>query len=109
MRKIYTIISATILSLSTMAGASAQAINFGGLNFDNDIAHWSDLYNLSFTSHNYGTARSMAMGNAFTALGADMVSATLNPAGIGMYIESDVSITPIMQFKIGRASCRERV
>ena len=84
-----------IISLSP---AQAQSVNFGGTTFNNDIIGWYDLYNLSFTSHNYGTARSMAMGNAFTALGADMVSTSLNPAGIGMYVDSDVSFTPMMQF-----------
>lgn len=73
-------------------------MNFGGVTFNNDIIGWGDLYNLSYTTHNYGTARSMAMGNAFTALGADMASASINPAGIGMYINSDISFTPMMQF-----------
>ena len=76
----------------------ATAQDFGGVTFNNDILTWSDIYNLSFTSHNYGTARTMGMGNAFTALGADLSSATLNPAGIGMYVESDVSFSPMMQF-----------
>ena len=58
---------------------------------DNDVATWLDLYDFSFTSHNFGTARSMAMGNAFTALGADMVSTSLNPAGVGMYVGGDFS------------------
>ena len=40
----------------------------------------------------------MGMGNAFTALGADMASAMLNPAGIGMYVDSDLSLSPMMQF-----------
>jgi hypothetical protein len=65
---------------------------------NNDIIGWGDLYNLSFTAHNYGTARTMGMGNAFTALGADMTSATLNPAGIGMYVGSDFSFSPVLQF-----------
>ena len=95
MRKIYTTIVSLLLGLGTL---SAQSVNFGGTALDNDILHWGDLYNLSFTTHSYGTARSMAMGNAFTALGADMISASMNPAGIGMYVDNDVSITPMMQF-----------
>ena len=69
---------------------------------NNDIIGWGDLYELSLSTHNYGTARSMAMGNAFTALGADMVSTSLNPAGVGMYVNSDVSITPLLQFSRGK-------
>lgn len=87
----------TICSLLVVESSYAQ-LNIGGATLNNDIITWGDLYNLSHTTHNYGTARSMAMGNAFTALGADMISASLNPAGIGMYVNSDVSFTPMMQF-----------
>lgn len=80
-----------------MQAVVAQNLNIGGVTANNDIIGWGDLYELSLTSHNYGTARSMAMGNAFTALGADMVSASLNPAGIGMYINSDLSFSPMIQ------------
>ena len=97
MRKIV-ILCAAIAALGVSRPVSAQVIDFGGTTMNNDILGWTDLYELSFTSHNYGTARSMGMGNAFTALGADMTSASLNPAGIGMYIESDFSISPIIQF-----------
>ena len=98
MKKIYNIITMLALSVMTMNFSHAQMVNFGGTTMNNDIVGWTDLYEMSFTSHNYGTARSMAMGNAFTALGADMISASLNPAGIGMYVQSDVSISPMMQF-----------
>lgn len=96
MRKITILLATALLTLG--GRTSAQNIDFGGTVLNNDIIGWGDLYNISFTSHNYGTARSMAMGNAFTALGADMISATLNPAGIGMYVSSDVSFTPMIQF-----------
>ena len=37
---------------------------------------------LRFSENNYeGTARTMAMGNAFTALGGDLGGITINPAG----------------------------
>lgn len=97
MKKIYSFVASAVLSLWLMSGATAQ-INVGGVTMNNDIVGWGDLYNLSFTAQNYGTARSMAMGNAFTALGADMVSASLNPAGIGMYVNSDFSLTPMIEF-----------
>lgn len=98
MKKIYSLIVAAIVGLGLMPMAEAQQLNIGGVALNNDIIGWGDLYNLSFTSQNYGTARSMAMGNAFTALGADMVSASLNPAGIGMYVNNDFSFTPMVQF-----------
>lgn len=50
---------------------------------------------LSFSESNYeGTARSVAMGNAFTALGGDMGSVTINPAGSAVAGYSQISITP---------------
>jgi hypothetical protein len=98
MRRVYTFIAVAIVALCSVPRSSAQSVDFGGTVMNNDMVGWGELYNLSFTSHNYGTARSMAMGNAFTSLGADMVSASLNPAGIGMYVDSDVSISPMLQF-----------
>lgn len=97
MRKLYALLAA-ILLLGGANNASAQTVDFGGTTLNNDIVGFTDLYTLSFTAHNYGTARSMGMGNAFTALGADMVSASLNPAGIGMYVDSDISFSLMMQF-----------
>lgn len=53
-----------------------------------------DIYRISFTNRSSGTARSAAMGGAFTSLGADPSSMFINPAGIGMYRSSEISITP---------------
>ena len=96
MRRLY--ILTLVVAVSLFAAPRLAAQDFGGTVINNDIVTWSDLQNLSFTSHNYGTARSMGMGNAFIALGADLTSASLNPAGIGMYVESDFSFSPMMQF-----------
>ena len=41
-----------------------------------------------------GTARSMAMGNAFTALGGDLGGLAINPASSGVYRCSQFSFTP---------------
>lgn len=41
-----------------------------------------------------GTARNMAMGGAFGGLGADFSVASTNPAGMGLYRTSELSITP---------------
>lgn len=45
-----------------------------------------------------GTARFMSMGGAFTALGGDISSLNQNPAGIGLYRSSEVSITGDLDF-----------
>ncbi len=41
-----------------------------------------------------GTARFMSMGGAFTALGGDLSSLSQNPAGIGVFRSSEISLTP---------------
>jgi len=41
-----------------------------------------------------GTARFMSMGGAFTALGGDMSSLSQNPAGLGVYRSSEITVTP---------------
>lgn len=41
-----------------------------------------------------GTARSMAMGNAFGALGGDFSCLSMNPAGIGLYRRNEFTFTP---------------
>ena len=44
---------------------------------------------------NYGSARSQGMGGAFTALGGDLSSSYINPAGLGFYNKSEFTISPI--------------
>lgn len=41
-----------------------------------------------------GTARSSSMGGAFGALGGDMYSLSVNPAGLGVYRKSELVFTP---------------
>lgn len=41
-----------------------------------------------------GTARFMSMGGAFTALGGDISSLSQNPAGLGVFRSSEISLTP---------------
>ncbi len=51
---------------------------------------------LKFYSYgNYGSARSQGMGGAFTALGGDLSSSYINPAGLGFYNKSEFTISPI--------------
>lgn len=49
----------------------------------------------NFSENNYeGTARSIAMGNAFTALGGDLGAVTINPAGSAVAGYSQLTLTP---------------
>ena len=43
-----------------------------------------------------GTARFLSMGGAFTALGGDMSTFSQNPAGIGVFRSSELSLSPQM-------------
>ena len=72
--------------------ASAQ-YRFGGLLMDRDGMMSNDIYTLSQTDFGFGTARSMAMAGAFTSLGGDLASMGINPAGLGMYRTSAMSIS----------------
>lgn len=45
-----------------------------------------------------GTARGMALGGAFGAVGADFTSLSSNPAGVGVYRSSNFMITPAFSF-----------
>ena len=44
-----------------------------------------------------GTARSLGMAGATSAMGADLSAATLNPAGLGLYRRSDLVFTPALR------------
>jgi hypothetical protein len=46
-----------------------------------------------YSQDNLGTARSQAMGGAFTALGGDLSNTYINPAGLGFYNRSEFSGT----------------
>ena len=58
---------------------------------------------LNFAQEYYeGTARTMAMGGAFTALGGDLGAIGINPAGSGVMTCSQISFTP--SFTTSRSS-----
>lgn len=44
-----------------------------------------------------GTARALGVGGAMSAVGADLSAAALNPAGLGLYQFSDMSMTMMLQ------------
>ena len=69
----------TVLLAGAAIGAGAQSM-YDALNFSEN--------------RYYGTARSLAMGNAFTALGGDPGSIGINPAGSAVARYSQVTITP---------------
>lgn len=64
------------------------------------FSHAQTAYDaLLFSGSNYeGTARSIAMGNAFTALGGDLGSISINPAGSAVAGYSQATLTPGLSF-----------
>ncbi|MCE5345662.1 MAG: outer membrane protein transport protein [Bacteroidales bacterium] len=76
MKRIYLII---LVAFSGFSGIIAQ-------NVDDALRYSQVFYG--------GTARFMSMGGAFTALGGDMSTLSQNPAGLGVFRSSEISITP---------------
>jgi len=68
-----------VAALLTFTGLKAQNVD--------DALRYSQIF---YT----GTARFMSMGGAFTALGGDMSTFSQNPAGIGVFRSSEISLTP---------------
>jgi hypothetical protein len=67
------------IMLSVATGTFSQ-------NVDDALRYSQVFYN--------GTARFMSMGGAFTALGGDLSALSQNPAGLGVFRSSEISITP---------------
>ncbi|MEZ4773451.1 MAG: hypothetical protein R3D00_09745 [Bacteroidia bacterium] len=44
-----------------------------------------------------GSARAIGMGGAYSAVGADLTSATINPAGLGLFRSSNFTISPVFR------------
>ena len=58
-----------------------------------------------YSENNYeGTARSVAMGNAFTALGGDLGAVSINPAGSAVAGYSQFTLTPSITFSTNTAT-----
>lgn len=82
----------SFLAIVLASVVAVQAQNTSGLLLNRDILPASTLLSLS-QRESMGTARSMAMGGAFTSLGGDMASFGYNPAGFGMYRRNEISAT----------------
>lgn len=63
----------------------------------NSLEFYSGLRNSQNTYG--GSARFMGMGGAFTALGGDISSVSLNPAGLGVYSGNQIVFTPSFQYQ----------
>ncbi|MDR1698331.1 MAG: hypothetical protein LBR75_00695, partial [Prevotellaceae bacterium] len=75
MKKLALILSCSMVAFFANAQDAFDALRFG----QTDI---------------YGSARYMSMAGAFSALGGDPLVMTLNPAGLGLYRSSELSLSP---------------
>lgn len=91
MKKIFSTLAATTL---LVAGVSAQGWDIGGMIMDPNAITAMDMFNWSHLTNGVSSARATAMGGAITSLGGDIASMAVNPAGLGMYRQNDVSLTP---------------
>jgi hypothetical protein len=82
----------SVVAILMASAVAVQAQNTSGILFNRDILPASTILSLS-QRESSGTARSMAMGGAFTSLGGDMASLGCNPAGFGMYQRNEISFS----------------
>ncbi len=83
---------ALIVALGLSASASAQfaaGVLVGTADFQS-----TDIISSARTSNSYTTARVAGMGGAFTSLGGDLASISINPAGLGMFRSSIFGFSP---------------
>jgi len=73
-----------LCAFSPIGLAQSEALQ---ISYMNDGMEWS-------TNDYYGTARTMGMGNAVTAVGGDLGTISINPAGGAVASYSQVSISP---------------
>lgn len=87
----------TILAIAALA-YTATAQDIGGTVLSPSAMTAMDMANMSRSSAGLGSARSAAMAGAFVSLGGDVSSMSQNPAGLGMYRNNEITLTPSMSF-----------
>ena len=88
----YTTIFAVVSLFAATSAADAQGLEDAVRYSQNDY---------------FGTARSMALGNAMTALGGDLGSIGINPAGSAVASYGQLTITPGLSISNVRTSAPE--
>ncbi len=86
-------IATLVALLSLTTNMVAQTTVFGGEVISPVNMSHMEAAKFSQTEHTFLSARVAAMGGAFTSLGADLSSMVINPAGLGMYRSSVLSVS----------------
>lgn len=92
MRRFFSIATLVAL-LSLPVGAVAQTTVFGGEVISPANMSHMEAAKFAQTEQAFLSARVAAMGGAYTSLGADLSSMAINPAGLGMYRSSVLSVS----------------
>lgn len=96
MRKLQIAIwAAALVATGSLQAQQRGTLAFGGAVLNQDGVLAGEMAQMS-QPQALGTARSMALGGAFTSLGADLASMSINPAGLGMYRRNEISLTPLV-------------
>jgi hypothetical protein len=87
MKKLLSVILLFVLVVNSYAQNETDAFRYSNINF-------------------FGTSRFNAMGGAFTALGGDFSSISLNPGAMGVYRSSEIVFTPAFDFNYTNSSVK---
>ena len=102
MRKLQIAIwAAALVATGSLQAQQRGTLAFGGAVLNQDGVLAGEMAQIS-QPQALGTARSMALGGAFTSLGADLASMSINPAGLGMYRRNEFSLTPLLSVAHGQ-------
>ncbi len=95
MKKLYNILFCGIVVFASTGSLAAQdSYPYAqGYLLSRYRSYTDELPILSSVNNGFGTARSIAMGSAYTSLGADLSSMGINPAGLGMYQSSEFGVS----------------
>lgn len=92
-----------LLATLTISAAQAQSQSqLSGVLLNAGQFNPVDMMKYSRNNYSFTTARAAAMGGAFTALGGDMASMSINPAGLGMYRNSVWGLSPSLTISDNR-------
>ncbi len=87
------ILSIAIMVVLSATVARAQILTMGGEVISPANMSHMEAAKFAQSEHTFMSARVAAMGGAFTSLGADLSSMAINPAGLGMYRTSQLSMS----------------
>ena len=104
MKKTIIILIILILGLKTLYGQIKNTPDFDSQGVAYGSYGYYDLSQLFSKTYTAGTARMQAIGGAQISLGGDLSAGHFNPAGLGLFNSSSLSITPSLDFHSSEAT-----